>query len=419
LITIKNKWYYWISALAIFAIILFEAQGKGDFYIFISASRDLLSQKNIYQIKYLEWYNYYYSVLFALILIPFTYLPLYFTKVLWLMANVYFVYRIWQILLTWLPIQNWDDKKRLVFSLLSFLFISRFIRDNFHLAQMTIFILYLSLEGLSLILKNKFFIGSLLLAFGTDIKLLPIVLIPYLIYRSEWKGALYTIGIIVVLLFIPSIFIGYDYNWFLLKERWGLINPVNTAHILDTEEISFHSLTTLLATLLIENPGDKFALTLKRNIANVSIEELNIIINLVRLFFIVLSLYFFRTRPFKNNISQIQRLYEISYLCLIIPLIFPHQQFYAFFFMFPASTYLLFYLINYYFEDKNLDNHFTLKKTVIITGLILSYLLTNCHFILGEFNAYYNHYKVLTYGALLMVVLLALLPPRAKILCSP
>ena len=410
---LRNKWSYYLSGLVILIIILFEARGKGDFDIFISASRDLLLGKNIYQIQYKEWYHYYYDILFALILTPFTYLPLYVVKLIWLILNVFFVYRIWKILMDWLPVSLLKNNSRTLFKVLSFIFILSFLRDNFHYAQVTIFILYLALEGLFFINNNRIIIGSIMIALGINIKLLPIVFIPYLIYRKEWNSSIYIIGFIIVFLFLPIVFIGFDYNKFLLIERWHLINPMNQSHVLDTSERSFHSLTTLLATLLVKDCGDWHALTLKRNIADVSIENLNIVINVARGALALFTLYFLRTKPFINTNIKLQKLYEISYLCLIIPLIFPHQQHYAFFFIFPASTYLLFYLVYLFFnkESDKFTKYFKIKKITLIVLISIVYFLTNSHFILGMYNNFYDHYKTLTYGVLILMTLLAICKP--------
>lgn len=409
----KNTWLYYLGGLVLVAIILFEARGKGDFNIFISASRDLMSGRNIYQIQYNEWYHYYYNVLFALILVPFTYLPLYFVKVIWLILNVFFVYRIWKILIDLIPVSLLKGKSKTFFVIASFIFILSFLRDNFHLAQLTICILYLTLEGLFLISNKKIIAGSLFIALGIDIKLLPIVIIPYLMYRNEWKSVFLILGFIIVFLFLPILFIGVDYNHFLLIERWNLINPMNQAHILDTSERSFHSLTTLLATLLVKNCGDLYALALKRNIADISIENLNIVINVTRGVLAFLTLYFLRTWPFTRTTSKLQKLYELSYICLIIPLIFPHQQHYAFFFIFPATTYIVFYLIYSFFnnETHNQDKNYKTKKYILITLTCFVYLLTNSRFILGEFNHFYDHYKTLTYGVILLMILLVFCKP--------
>lgn len=410
---LKNTWLYYLGGLAIFGIILLESRGTGDFDIFLSASQDMMQGENIYENKYREWYHYYYDTLFALILYPLTYLPVYFVKIIWLLANVFFVYRLWRIIQSWLPLDQFSKRARQIFSFLSFVFILSFLRDNFHLGQVTILILYLTLEGISYIQRGKVWWGSALLALGINIKIMPIVFIPYLLYRAQWKPALLIIGFMFFFLIIPSVFIGYDYNQSLLVERWELINPSNKEHLLDTSERSFHSLTTLLATLFVKDCGDYHALTIRRHIADISIENLQLIINGVRLFFIAFTLWFLRTRPFKRETNNVQFLYEISYLCMVIPLIFPHQQHYAFFFIFPATCYLLYFAGHVYFmdEDYRTTKKFKLKKVTFLAALGIAYFLTNSRFVLGTFRHYYDHYKTLTYGVLLLIILLAICRP--------
>lgn len=411
---LKYHWSYYAGGLIVLLIILIEARGKGDFSIFISASEDLLSHKNIYGIQYNEWYHYYYDVVFALILVPFSFLPLYLVKVMWLALNVFFLYRIWKIITHWLPLKELPKNSVMIFTLLSFLFASRFILSNIHLSQVTIMILYFTLEGIYLIEKERKISGSILLAAGITIKLLPVVIIPYLLYRKEFKSVVYILIFIIALFILPAAFIGFEYNTFLLSERWQLINPMNIEHISDTSERSFHSLTTLLSTLLMNNTGDMYALPLKRNIADIPVDSLKIIINVTRALFILFTLYFLRTKPFKNKVSKIQRLYELSYVCILIPLIFPHQQHYAYMFIFPATTYLLYYLIVNYFNKNagTVIRSFKTKRTLLISGLALVYLSTNSHLILGEYSKYYDHYKTLTYGVLLLIIILAFCKPE-------
>ena len=396
---------YLAGVLLLVAILLLESKEKGDFHIFLSASGDLLSGKNPYAELYHTWYHYYYDLLFALLLSPLTFIPLQAAQFMWLSANVFFVFRIWKILTGWLPVNQLGSKTRTLFTLLSFIFVGSFLRDNFHLGQVTIFILYVMLEGLQFIFFDKKFYGSLLIAFGICVKLLPLVLLPYLIYRREWKATLFVLFCVVGLLLLPALFFGLEKNWFLLQERWLLLNPSNPTHLLDTSERSFHSLSTLLATLLLENCGDTQALALKRHIANISISQLNFILNAIRLALLLLSLYFLRGKPFQPVRNSAQRLYEIAYICLLVPLVFPHQQHYAFFFVFPATSYLLYY---WFVNQTSLITH---KKYALAASLIVIYLLLNARFILGEFNAYYDHYKILTYGVLFLIPLLAICTP--------
>lgn len=398
-----------ILGLFVLTITLFEAQGEGDFKIFLSASKDLFIGKNIYKEFYNEWFHYYYSVFFAVIIFPLTLLPLYTAKLIWLLINVFFVVRIWKAIVCWLPIEWLEPKYRLVFGIVSFAFIFRFLLDNIHLAQMTILILFLTLEGIRLILEGKEISGSFLIAIGIDIKLLPILFIGYLVYRNKWKSALYILIFVGFLLMIPTIFIGFQHNNFLILERWSLLNPLNQEHVLDTTERSFHSITTFLSVLLVENCGDYHALPLKRNIANLSLQHLHYIITMARLILVLATLYFMRSLPFKSSTSKIQTLYEISYICILIPLIFPHQQHYAFLFIFPATSYLIFYNTFLFYNNKESNST---TKTIHSVTLFVSFLLTSSHLILGQFNEYYDHYKILTYGILILIILLAFSPPK-------
>lgn len=407
--TVKKPWLLFISAVIIL-ISLIEAKGYGDFHIFLSASKDLIEKENIYTNSYNQFYHYFYDLSFALILYPLTYLPIFYAKLIWLLLNGVLVIRIWKLLRSYLPLEAFTKKGEILFTLLSFVFVLRVLHANFHLAQLTVFILYLTLEALYQIqVKKRNYLGGFLLSWGICIKLMPIVFIPYLLYRLEWRGLIFTIINSLLILLIPVLFIGFDFNLFLLSERWKLINPTNKQHILDTEERSFHSLTTLISTLFYQNTGEQFLLTYKRNIANLSIEQIGKVILIVRLIFVGFTLYFLNSLPFKKPISKIQNLYEIAYICSIIPLIFPHQQHYAFLFIFPAVVYLL-----YYFNQRfNILKTGTVSsKWIFIVLISISYLALNCHILLGSYREIYDHFKVLTYGAILLILILGFCRPK-------
>lgn len=414
----KNNWFYIIFTIAVSLFILYAAQGRGDFHIYVSAARDLLLHKNIYTILYNDWFHYFYGVLFAIVLAPISFLPFYVVHVLWLILNVFFLYRIWAIIKEWLPLKLLNDKNKLLLTILTFLFMFRFIRDNFRTGQVTIFMLYIMLEGISLITKEKIKRGAALIAFGIEVKILPVVLLPYLLYRKHYKAFVYTIVFFVGFIFLPSIFIGHDYNMFLQSERYKLLNPTNVEHIADAEERSFHSLTTLFSVLLLDDPGDQYALDIKRNIANVSMHTLSLVINIARAILILFTLFFLKTLPSKKEISNLHRLYELSYIIAIIPLIFPHQQHYAFFLIMPAVSYLLFYMLVVFFhKDDVLVNNKIQKensshKKLFVWSMIILFFFTSNHFILGTFREYYDHFKTLTYAGLFLLILLGISNPR-------
>lgn len=396
----------WIAALSVVVLIylFIESREGGDWLIFMSASSDIFNGVDVYTKKYIDGYHYFYSVLFGIFLKPLTFLPLPVSRFLWLLLNAFFLFRIFKISISFFNVSSFSNKQKLLFILVPFFFCLRFILDNFHLAQLTVLMLYLSLEGVSLIfLKNKWY-GAAFIALGINIKLLPLVLIPLLLYRRKFFESVLVIVFTGLFYFLPALFIGWDQNMFLLKTWASLINPVNAEHILDVEERSFHGLSTLLSTLLVAHeriqPVDIYQLPLRRNIADVDLKTLGVVLNGARFVLVSLTLLFLRTLPFKKSLGRTHSFTETSYILLIIPLIFPHQQAYAFLFMLPAVFCIVYFMLSF---PQFLS---TTKGRVYIAAFVLVYLTANLKLLLGAFNEYYEHYKILTYGALMLIVLL-------------
>lgn len=405
---IKKYLIYSLGFLLAAAYIFLESQNRGDLTIYLNASRDLFKGDDIFVNTYFDGYHYFYSVLFAILVYPLSFLPMWLYNSLWITLNIFLVYRIFLIIKNLLPLHDFSKKHLMFLRVCGFLFALRFIHENIHAMQITIIIMYLALQGLQFVFANKYISGGALIALGINIKLLPIVLVPYLLYRGFFKGAIFTIAFYFLYMFIPAVVIGWDHNQQLLA-TWGhLINPLNSNHVLDTEERSFHGLSTLLSTLLVKNVPDKHALTIPRNIADISIEHLNLILNIVRLILIAFTLYFLRSAPFKKPVTFYQRFREVSYILILIPLIFPHQQHYAFLFVCPAFVFCIHYLIR---NRNELKTNF--KKTTSFM-LVLIYLICNLKLLLGEFNEYYEHFKILTYAAILLVIVLAFCEPKEK-----
>lgn len=391
----------WLALIALFAVAycFIEAEGSGDFYIFMSAAGQLLAHNNIFEVKYQDSYNYFYSVLFALMLAPFHTLPFFWVKFCWLLINMLLYGSLFRLMARSEFVTGLGPKKSRLFLFFVFLFSFRFLHDNIHASQVTILILWCCVYGLYFIHKDRLLAGSALLALGINIKLLPIVLLPYLLYRGHFKAFALTLCFCAAAWLAPSLLIGHQYNMSLLGSWMHLVDPTQQRHVLDVDERSFHSLTTLLSTLFVEKVPDLYALPLKRNIADVPLPTLARIILITRAALVLLSLYFLRWPPFSQAKGKMARLTEISYLLLLIPLIFPHQQHYAFLFIVPAFAAILYGVMR---EPPSASK----QRNAFMVLLALIYLATNLKLLLGEFNYYYEHFKILTYGALLLIPLL-------------
>lgn len=377
--------------LLVLPILFIEARTENDFDIFITAARDWSNGLNPYTQLYHEWYHYFYDITFLSVLALFQTLPNYWIKLIWLALQVVMLFEIWRIVLDRLNITKAQQLKRWGFGFVLVLFNVRLLRDNLHLGQMTILLLFLSLKGLDLIFKQKSFLGSALLAWGIVVKVLPIVVIPYLAYRKQWKATIATVALSAGYLALPYLYQNTTQYSDLLKSRWLLLNPTNAEHILDTSERSFHSMTTLTSILFHAQCDDLHILPYRRHIVDCDVQTVKWISLISRLALVCSFLWVLRSKPFDAGKDE-NHFREWAYLLMLIPLIFPHQQHYAFFMMMPGLAWLI---ARYWTGAKIWKWHS--GRTWL---LVFIFITMNVHFLLGVWSGYYNHFKVLTYGGL-------------------
>lgn len=358
----------------------------------MSAASDVQNKIDIYTKTYVDGYHYYYSILFAILLSIFKYAPYQLIHFIWLTLNLFAFMHLIVLLEKSIFVSKLSSTQKKWFILFVLFASLRFFSDNIHYGQITLLLLWCCIMGFVLIFKQKTILGALLLAIGINLKILPIVILPYLLYRAYYKAFFITILIYAALLFMPIIFIGFNHTVFLLKSWWNLINPTHQKHVLDVEERSFHGLSTLISTLFIENVGDTYTLPIKRNIANVSIQTLAVIITVVRVILLFLFVYLLNLKTIFKKPEFLKCTFEFSFLLLLIPLIFPHQQHYAFLFALPALT-LCFYFSVY-----------SIKSKKAIALLLIIALIYNLKLLLGVFNNYYEHFKIITYATLFLLV---------------
>jgi len=282
------------------------------------------------------------------------------------------------------------------------------IYSNFHMTQMSVLMLYSIFECLYQAQhKGRPLVGGMLLGFTLSVKVIPIVLIPYLLYRAHFKTIAYAVLGVFVFLALPVLFIGYESTAELTLSWFDLLNPTQKDHLLDNRERGFHSLTTLFTTLLRSDSYEE-AFGIARNIANWNAKSITLLINLTRAALLLLTLAFLRTAPFKKAVNAPHGFSEIAYICLVTPLIFPHQQAYGFFFVLPTTMYLAWYLVEHWSERAS--SYFKIVFVVCIIAMII----VNLELIYGEYRKWYWYFKTLTYGTLLLLVALALSRPKVS-----
>ena len=410
----RIRWLLIVLVLAYIVRVLLI--GAGDFAVYYGASNALLDSKMIYHLPYPvgdSTCEYSYSPFFAFILIPLSILPLWLADWLWLFLNLLVLFRIFDLIVVFLGIKKDLTRKEYqwwVFLIL--LFSVRFILYNFDLSQVTLILLCGSLESLRLAIKRQWMMGGFVLAVVISIKLMPLVMLPYLFYRRFWQTGLATLGFMLLLNLTPSVFYTWSGYQSMMIEWFSVLNPMSDDFTIrqNAVEESIHSLSSFIPAFFT---NDMTRYGLRRHFIDLPTETMIMVLNIVRLFFILLTFIFLKTKPFQQINDKKRLFWEFSYLMIALVLIFPHQQKYAFILILPAIAYLLYFII---IMKKN---KFHLEKTSLYRGLIglliIVWLLTTASTdgIIGRtFYEYGQYFKLITWGTMLLIVPLFLAKPN-------
>jgi hypothetical protein len=273
----------------------------------------------------------------------------------------------------------------------------RFFYDTFCLGQMTILLVWGSLESIRLLLTGKTLFGSALLALIINIKIIPIALFAYLIYRREMKSVVYTVLFSLLFLFLPAVFIGVKFNDELLAQWFSSLRNTSTNTIMD--DYGRQSLSSFFPALLMDTP---LQFSMKRNIISLAPGTVEFILNLARLLLLMILAYLFG-KPFRRESDPSKLFYDIALVCLITPLFFPHQGKYSFFYLFPAQAYCAFNFVQFLgAERKNMSK----KRKVALTFWVISFVfltLTTDGLIGRYLSDLAEYYNLITLGALCLL----------------
>lgn len=393
-----------IIALLMLPYLGLKAWNGGDFNTYLAAAQNLSNGMNCYH-SWLSYGNsqvplqYGYSPLFATLLIPVTYLPIGLPQLLFLIADVFMLVRILKMLMELLSLNGGIIK--LKWLVLVLLFSIRFILHNLEMVQLNILLLWFSMEGLyQIFFRNRIFMGSLLLALGINFKLLPLVFLPYLLYRRQWKAFGAVVLLSGIFLLTPALMWGWDMNTQLHSEWWSIINPMNAQYNAGQNAGSYriHGLAALFAAYFSKNTTDYFQILL----ADVNPATLQWMINGARLLLLTSTLFFLRLPPFRKARNKKQFVAETAYLLLITPLIFPQQNKWAFVYLLPAFGFVFYSLL---LNSK--WKHRGAELALLVIVFVLTTLTTDG--IVGkEINYYTECLKLVTIGTTALVPVLML-----------
>ncbi len=364
-----------------------ERNSPTDLDIYLQASRDYVAGINPFNELYHQWYHYYYSQFFALLMFPLALMPKALGHMCWMLLNYFLAEQCFFLIEK--QTGNIPAPHKATFRCILIAASMRFVYENLHYGQVSILILWFCLKAWDAIENKKLVAAGSWLAIGINLKILPLALLPWLVLRKKGKTLISCMLVFFLLATAPALFTGMDSCLEMGRSRWALINPIQSQHIKDVAEDSFHSITTFLSVFLSDNEPYK---GMRRSILQLDDTALAQGIFAARALF-ALSMLIYMYRQGGISGSQKRHVYEWYFALVLIPLVFPHQQHYAFIFIIPAFALQVaaFFSLSPARRNKLKVKGFLLFVPAVIWSLKL---------LLGEFNPFYEYYKILTWSAL-------------------
>ena len=407
---LRYKYYLLTLALALIYIIAQSPYMHGDFKVFLAAADYLHHHTNPYNV-WLIWKGqvtdrFYYGPLFACLLIPLTFIPEQPAFVIFFLLQTLLLMRAFTVIAQMLPVNKFTRKQKFLWWLLAVLCSLRFILHNVEFGQVTILILFLGVEGLYQVFYGNKIWGALLLGMGIHIKLLPLVFIPYLLWRREFLASGLCVVFAGAFWLTPFAFGNTAFTTQLFRDWWAAVSPVGERYIQHQEALGYQmqGLQALLAAYLLNSKiGD---LGFKFNLVVLSQPVFQALLLATRLLFVFLTLYFLKGTFMQRYTKSAKDFWQLSYLFLVIPILFPQQQKYSLVLMAPLFCYMIWWLI----AEKGTGK----RWNIALTGFVLVVLLTTFTsdlFVGMRLNYVFQCLRILTMATIIAVPVLACARP--------
>ncbi len=210
--------YLGLTAFIVFYGFLIMNRGNNDYRVFELAATRLLKFEAI---TIYENFAFSYPPLFAVIMLPITTLPTLVGAWIFYLVSVYllFVSIMYFIKTIKLILPEFDiafrNSKWLIF--LAFFLTSRYIFNVLEHLQFDMLTLFGLVMAFYCIVRKKIVFAGFFLAFAISLKVTPLLLIVYFLWKKQWKLIGYTSLFLILLNLIPELFFGLhrgvSYNW--------------------------------------------------------------------------------------------------------------------------------------------------------------------------------------------------------------
>ena len=309
------------SALILFVFQAFQKAYRDigfDFTCYLLSSRNLLNSMNPYYTE--SVFQYLYPLSLTTILIPLTFLPYWLSCTIWFAVLIYSLYKTTEIIFN---NSNIKISNSLTAIFIVFVFYLGVIQNNLLNGQVNLILILLCILFLEYYSRGNKKLAVIFLAIAISIKIMPIVLVAYLIVRKDIKSAFISIVIAVLLSLTPYLWLGNQLFLF-YKDFFNILK--DSAHILATDDRKYISFTI---SGFINNYIGKIDSSITQKVFNV----------FPLLIIITIDLF--------KKVDSIKLKMSVGYLYLLcIPLISPMSEIHHLIFTYPAFCFLFMELLN-------------------------------------------------------------------------
>jgi hypothetical protein len=380
----KTILYILLIILIIWQLIVAIIQG-GDLESYLRASKRIIENEPLYV---QEVVAYIYPPLLAFILIPLTLIPPYIVKVIWFFLNIFLIYLSFKLLL------NTIDQKNINIFTLSFFsifFTLRFFMDNSNLGQINIVILFLCGLTLYFFTLRKDFLAGIFLASAIVIKVTPIFLLLYFVFKREFKLSFYTLSSLIFFLLIPSLSLGFTGNIDALIQYKDIVqNIYDSTHL---NQSLYNTIIHFLSPVPLWND-------MKINIANLSEYQIKKVIYTIFGIISIIFAFIFR-KKIKRDDANI--LLEYSMVIVLMLLFSPVSRKAHFVILLIPHFFYLYFLLEF-----KTFRYRKLALIILITSFVLN-TLTVEGFMGRDPSDFMESYSCVTFGTITLLIGLVLL----------
>jgi alpha-1,2-mannosyltransferase len=133
---------------------------------------------------------------------------------------------------------------------------SRPMLSDLQHGNINIVVLFLTIAGLVAFQRSSESLAGALIGLATAIKITPALFIPYFAYKRQWRVVGWSlVGLVGFLIVAPSLILGFERNWWLLKSWSGaMVEPYVFEGKVETLQMN-QSLPGVWLRLVTESPG--------------------------------------------------------------------------------------------------------------------------------------------------------------------